>query len=186
MAVLERLDIQPSIQKTRVVDAPEQGFHFLGFHIAWRTSHRSGKGYPHIELSKRAEQGIKDRVKELTARRRTPVALTDRIGEVSRLLPGWSGYFHYRNCSTVPGRVKTHAAERVRTQLRRRHKLELWSILVYDLGGQSLIKRLPVAPLRHPVGRQAPECRLRNVPRRATRLPSREHECVARSWPPPR
>lgn len=55
MAVLERLDLQLDMQKTRVVDAPEQGFDVLGFPIAWRTSHRSGKGYPHIELPKRAE-----------------------------------------------------------------------------------------------------------------------------------
>ena len=30
----------------------------------------------------------------------------------------------YRTCSTVLGRVKTPAEERVRTQLRRRHKLQ--------------------------------------------------------------
>jgi len=121
--VLERLDLQLNPAKTQVVDAREQGFDFLGFHIAWRSSRRSGKGYPHVEPSPRAEQRIKDRVKELTARRRTPVSLTDMIGEVNQALRGWSGYFHYRNCSTVLGRVKTHTEERVRTQLRRRHKL---------------------------------------------------------------
>ena len=120
--VLERLDLQLNPAKTQVVDAREQGFDFLGFHIAWRRSRRSGKGYPHVEPSPRAEQRIKDRVKELTARRRTPVSLTDMIGEVNQALRGWSGYFHYRNCSTVLGRVKTHTEERVRTQLRRRHK----------------------------------------------------------------
>jgi hypothetical protein len=51
------------------------------------------------------------------------VALTDMIGSVNQALRGWSGYFHYRNCSQVLGRVKTHAEERVRTQLRRRHTL---------------------------------------------------------------
>jgi group II intron reverse transcriptase/maturase len=122
-AVLEKLDLRLNVQKTRVVDARADGFDFLGFRIAWRTSRRSGKGYPHVGPSKRAEQRIKDRVTELTARRRTPVALTAMIGDVNRALRGWSGYFHYRNCSKVLGRVKTHAEERVRTQLRRRHKL---------------------------------------------------------------
>ena len=123
-SVLERLDLKLNVQKTRVVDARAEGFDFLGFRIVWRTSRRSGKGYPHVEPSKRAEQRIKDRVKDLTARRRTPVALTDMIGEVNQALRGWSGYFHYRNCSTVLGRVKTHAEEWGRTQLRRRHKLQ--------------------------------------------------------------
>jgi group II intron reverse transcriptase/maturase len=123
-AVLEKLDLTLNTRKTRVVDARADGFDFLGFHIAWRTSRRSGKGYPHVEPSKRAEQRIKDRVTELTARRRTPVALEAMTGEVNRALRGWSGYFHYRNCSKVLGRVKTHAEERMRTQLRRRHKLQ--------------------------------------------------------------
>lgn len=123
-AVLERLDLTLNTQKTRVVDARAEGFDFLGFHIAWRVSRRSGKGYPHVEPSKQAEQRIKDRVKELTARRRTPVVLKDMIGEVNHALRGWTGYFHYRNRSTVLGRVKTHSEERLCTQLRRRHKLK--------------------------------------------------------------
>jgi hypothetical protein len=121
--VLEKLDLSLNAQKTRMVNARVDGFDFLGFHIAWRTSRRSGKGYPHVEPSKRAEQRIKDRIKDLTARRRTPVALDGMIGEVNPVLRGWAGYFHYRNCSKVLGRVKTHAEERVRTQLRHRHKL---------------------------------------------------------------
>lgn len=122
--VLEKLDLTLNTRKTRVVDARADGFDFLGFHIAWRKSRRSGKGYPHVEPSKRAEQRIKDRIKDLTARRRTPVALDDMIGEVNHALRGWTGYFHYRNCSKALGRVKTHAEERVRTQLRHRHKLQ--------------------------------------------------------------
>ena len=122
--VLEKLDLTLNTRKTRVVDARADGFDFLGFHIAWRKSRRSGQGYPHVEPSKRAEQRIKDRIKDLTARRRTPVALDDMIGEVNHALRGWTGYFHYRNCSKALGRVKTHAEERVRTQLRHRHQLQ--------------------------------------------------------------
>jgi len=45
------------------------------------------------------------------------------IGEVNRTLRGWSNYFHHRNCTGVFSKVKLHVEERVRTQLRRRHKL---------------------------------------------------------------
>ena len=45
------------------------------------------------------------------------------IGELNRTLRGWSNYFHYRNCSSVLSKVKMHVEERMRTQLRRRHKL---------------------------------------------------------------
>jgi RNA-directed DNA polymerase len=57
--VLEKLDLTLNAQKTREVDARADGFDFLGFRLAWRTSRRSGKGYPHVEPSKRAEQRIK-------------------------------------------------------------------------------------------------------------------------------
>lgn len=45
------------------------------------------------------------------------------VGEVNRTLRGWANYFHYRNCIGVMGDVKMHVEERVRTHLRRRHKL---------------------------------------------------------------
>lgn len=121
--VLERLELQLNRQKTHVVDARNQRFDFLGFSIGWRVSRYSGKGYPHVEPSPRSEQRIKTRIKELTARRRTPVPLPIITDEVNQVLRGWSGYFHYRNCSTVFGRLKSHVEERMRTQLRRRHKL---------------------------------------------------------------
>ena len=122
-SILERLDLKLNTDKTHVVDAGEQGFDFLGFSICWRTSRRSGKRYPHTEPSKRSQQRIKQRVTELTARRRTPVPLPVLVNEVNQALRGWSGYFHYRNCTHVFGRIKMHAEERLRTQLRRRHKL---------------------------------------------------------------
>jgi len=121
--VLERLELQLNRQKTHVVDARNQRFDFLGFSIGWRVSRYSGKGYPHVEPSRRSEQRIKTRIKELTARRRTPVPLPIMTDEVNQVLRGWSGYFHYRNCSTVFGRLKSHVEERMRTQLRRRHKI---------------------------------------------------------------
>ncbi|MCA9233810.1 MAG: hypothetical protein KDA57_24450, partial [Planctomycetales bacterium] len=42
---------------------------------------------------------------------------------LNRTLRGWSAYFHYRNSSNAFSNVKMHVEERMRTQLRRRHKL---------------------------------------------------------------
>jgi hypothetical protein len=121
--VLGRLDLSLNEAKTRVVDAREESFDFLGFSIALRRSYKSGKRYPHVEPSKRSVQRIKDRTKELTDRRRTPVPMSRIIDELNLTLRGWSNYFHYRNCTDVMSKVKTHVEERVRTHLRRRHKL---------------------------------------------------------------
>lgn len=122
-AVLGRLDLELNETKTRTVDAQTESFDFLGFSFVLRQSRRSGKWYPHVEPSKRSVKRIKDRVTELTARRRTPVPLDRLTEEVNQVLRGWSQYFHYRNSSGTFSSVKMHVEQRMRTQLRRRHKL---------------------------------------------------------------
>ncbi len=64
------------------------------------------------------------------------------IGELNRSLRGWSHYFHHRNCTQALSKVKLHVEERVRTHLRRRHKL---------LSRAQAYRRFPVrrAPARY-------------------------------------
>ncbi|MGR9107919.1 MAG: group II intron maturase-specific domain-containing protein [Gammaproteobacteria bacterium] len=88
-----------------------------------RQSRKSGKRYPHVEPSRRSVQRIKDRTAVLTDRRRTPVPMPQIIRELNRTLRGWSNYFHHRNCTRVMSKVNMHVGERVRTHLRRLHKL---------------------------------------------------------------
>lgn len=121
--VLKRLDLHLNETKTNVVDARTHSFDFLGFSFQLRCSRKSGKVYPHVEPSSRSQQRLKDRAKQLTDRRRCPVPLDDMMKELNNSLRGWSGYFHYRNSSKVFGNVKMQVEERLRTQLRRRHKL---------------------------------------------------------------
>jgi hypothetical protein len=59
----------------------------------------------------------------MTDRKRTPIPLPVLVEEVNMSLRGWSGYFHYRNCTGIFGEVKWHVEERLRTHLRRRFKL---------------------------------------------------------------
>ncbi len=71
--VLDRCELRLNEKKTKVVNAYEDSFDFLGFQFQMRRSFRSGKWYPHIEPSKRSEKRIKAKVKALTNSRRTPV-----------------------------------------------------------------------------------------------------------------
>jgi RNA-directed DNA polymerase len=121
--VLSLLDLRLNEQKTRIVNAYKERFDFLGFSFCLRQSHKSGKLYPHVEPSRRSVQRVKDRVKLLTDRKRTPIPLDDVVAEVNRSLRGWSEYFHYGNSSAVFGHVKWQVEERVRLHLRRRFKL---------------------------------------------------------------
>jgi group II intron reverse transcriptase/maturase len=62
--VLERLDLDLNETKTRVVDAREERFDFLGFSFHIRRSRKSGKRYPHVEPARRSVQRIKARIKQ--------------------------------------------------------------------------------------------------------------------------
>jgi hypothetical protein len=73
---------------------------------------------------KQALKEIKDSVTILTHRRMTPVPLKVIIEKINTALRGWVGYFHYRNCSQAFGRLKFHVEARVRTHLRKRHKIK--------------------------------------------------------------
>ncbi len=122
--VLERLKLTLNEKKTKVVNAHKGSFDFLGFSIQMGESRKSGKLYPHVQPSKKSLQIIKDRVAELTKRTRTAKPLTWIINEVNATVRGWVGYFHYRNCSSALKNLRYHAEERLRTHLRKRHKIK--------------------------------------------------------------
>ena len=121
--ILERLGLALNETKTKVVNAYQDKFDFLGFSIWMGKSGRTGKHYPHVQPSKKSMQSIKDRVTELTKRTRTIMPLEWVVNEVNATVRGWVGYFHYRNSSKTLTQIRRHVEERVRTHLRKRHKV---------------------------------------------------------------
>lgn len=122
--VLDRLDLRLNETKTRIVDARQESFNFLGFAIRVSKGLKSGKSYPHVCPAPKSLAKIKDRITQLTARERTPIPLEDIVGSMNASLRGWSGYFHYRNSNGVLEKVKTHAEECLRKHLMKRHKVK--------------------------------------------------------------
>lgn len=122
--VLGRLDLALNETKTRIVDARQESFNFLGFAIRVSKGWKTGKSYPHACPAPKSLVKIKDRITQLTARERTPIPLSDIIGSVNATLRGWVNYFHYRNSCSALGKVKAHAEERLRIHLMNRHKVK--------------------------------------------------------------
>jgi group II intron reverse transcriptase/maturase len=121
--ILERLKLTLNEAKTKIVNAHKGKFDFLGFSIRMAESWKTGNLYPHVQPSKKSLQKIKDRVTELTTRRRTIMPLEWIVKEVNATVRGWVGYFHYRNCSKALGQIRGHVEERLITHLRKRHKI---------------------------------------------------------------
>lgn len=121
--VLDRLQLTLNEAKSRTVNAHKESFRFLGFELRMRRSWRTGNTYPHVQPAKQSLKKVKDRITYLTQRRMTPVPLEDVMENINSTLHGWVGYFHYRNSLKALASVKAHAEERLRTHLRKRHKV---------------------------------------------------------------
>ena len=121
--ILERLELNLNEVKTKTVNALKESFDFLGFTIRMGQGKKTGKYYPQVQPSKKSLRIIKDRVTGLTKRGRTNIPLEWIVREVNATVRGWVGYFHYRNCSKILGKVRTHVEQRLITHLRKRHKV---------------------------------------------------------------
>jgi len=122
--VLDRLDLSLNETKTHIVDATDASFDFLGFTLQMSRGAKSGKPYPNVRPSDKSVKKIKARLTELTQRELTCIPLEDVVRNVNRSLRGWANYFHYRNSSLAMSKVRNHAEERLRTHLRKRHKVK--------------------------------------------------------------
>jgi RNA-directed DNA polymerase len=121
--ILTRMGLTLNEAKTQVIDAYQGKFTFLGFEIWMGRSDTTGKRYPHVQPSKKSLKKIKDRITQLTVRTRAVVPMDWLVNEVNALVRGWVGYFHFRNCSKSLHHVRWHLEERMRTHLRKRHKV---------------------------------------------------------------
>lgn len=122
--VLGRLGLALNEAKTKTVNAFKDKFDFLGFSIWMGKSSRTGNHYSHVQPSKKSLRCVKDRVTGLTKRERTLRPLPQVMGEVNETVRGWVGYFHFRNSSKALVQLRYHVEERLRTHLRKRHKIK--------------------------------------------------------------
>jgi len=123
--LLEHLGLKLNETKTQTVNAWRQGFDFLGHEIRMRRSPRSGKRYPHVQPGRRAVKRIKAKLTKLIGMNLTPLPLPAVIQRLNQSLQGWTGYFDYRNSTKVFGDLKLYAEERLRTHLRKHHKVSI-------------------------------------------------------------
>src|SRR5208337_5280994 len=97
--VLSDLGLTLSEEKTRVVDAWQESFNFLGFSIKMRTGLKTGRPFPLTVPSKKALQHIRSEIKQLTTERYSAIPTEEVIRRVNATARGWVGYFYYGNCT---------------------------------------------------------------------------------------
>ena len=120
--ILARLGLELHPGKTRRVDLGygKEGFDFLGCHLHKRLSgliwerERKRVYYLHRWPSQRAMKRIRQRVKELTPRRRCHADIREVIDELSPVLRGWGNYFRTGNASKRFNQLDTYVWRRLR------------------------------------------------------------------------
>jgi RNA-directed DNA polymerase len=120
--VLGHLGLALKAEKTRVLDARQEGFDFLGFTVQVRKSRRTGRNLPYIRPSRKALALIKAECKKLTCRRTLALPTEVVIQRLNEVIRGWVGYFYYENCSKDFSALRWFLEERVRIYLRRKHQ----------------------------------------------------------------
>jgi RNA-directed DNA polymerase len=126
-AILAKLGLEPKRAKTRIVHLREggEGIDFLGFHH--RHVRLKGPQRRHIHFlarwpSREAMQRARERIREITDRKRLRQPVEVIVQDLNRFLRGWGGYFRYGNSARHFTRISSYAVERLALFVAKRHK----------------------------------------------------------------
>ena len=140
--ILADLGLRLKQAKTRIVHLEEggPGFDFLGFHHRWvrgRTARSRHLCFLARWPSAQAMQHARDRIRELTHRRRLLVENEVVVQNLNRFLRGWTGYFRYGNSARHLVKIRNYALGRLTLFVAHRHKRSR------DYGWWTVVHRSP-------------------------------------------
>jgi hypothetical protein len=107
--------------KTKVVNARQESFTFLGFSIGMRKGLKRDYLFPFTEPSRKAMKHIRSEIKQLTTERYSATPTEEVIRRVNEVVRGWVGYFYYGNCTKAMSMVRDYLSYRIRVYIRRKH-----------------------------------------------------------------
>jgi group II intron reverse transcriptase/maturase len=138
--LLADLGLQLKEAKTTIVHlrVGGEGFDFLGFHHRLVSSQgRVGtKGVTFLARwpAKKAMQHARDRIRDLTARRRLLLRVDWIVEDLNRFLRGWAAYFRYGNSADQFNKINQYAWMRMAIFIAKRHRRSRnfgWSVVAY-------------------------------------------------------
>jgi group II intron reverse transcriptase/maturase len=143
---LARKGLKLNEAKTRMLDANRESFRFLSFEIGMKVSPNTGGRYPHVEPSHKAQQLLRDAVRNETAYWQRWRSCAETVRAINRIVQGWSNYFHYGNCGTVFSRLQRWVQNRFRLWLWKKYDKTLgrYTFFTSDrLYGQYQLWKMP-------------------------------------------
>ena len=121
--MMKRLKLTVNEQKSGLRTLPDETVDFMGYTIGRCYSTKTGKAYYGTKPSKKSIRKLTTKVSELTATRTTLLEAEVVVGQLNRLLAGWSHYFCLGPVSKSYRVADAHTTHRLRQWLRRKHKV---------------------------------------------------------------
>jgi RNA-directed DNA polymerase len=121
---LKKLGLTIHPTKTRLCQAREEPFDFLGYTFGPTRHWRTGKRFLSAKPSKKAQTRLKEKINTLL-HRGNPTPWPDLQTRLNRLLSGWAEYFSFGLTGQADDAIEWHVRGRVRRFLCRRHKLRV-------------------------------------------------------------
>jgi RNA-directed DNA polymerase len=120
--VMRRLGLTLNETKTKLRNARQESFDFLGYTFGPQHFRKDGHGYLGASPSKKSVARLRRKVSEVLVpgNKGTWPEVRDRLNSILR---GWSSYFGYGTRLLAYRAVDNHVGDRVRNFLRRRHKM---------------------------------------------------------------
>ena len=118
-ALTARLKLRLNPKKTRIVNANEESFDFVGFSYKKALNRVKTKKVAHYWPSQKAEKAIKEKVRKITNPAR-PIKIEQVVAELNPVIRGWVNYFRIANSSKKFGKIRLYAANKVRKFMMRR------------------------------------------------------------------
>jgi len=123
-SLLESYELKLHPQKSCVVDTKQESFNFLGFSVTTKINPKTGKRFPLITPSHKAEASFKAKIKNLTKRTMLCYKSEEIIPKLNSIARGWGNYFYYGNCVKSMQKMDNYLQSRVRIFLRRKHRIK--------------------------------------------------------------
>ena len=112
-----KLKLNP--KKTRIVNAQEESFDFLGFSFKKALNRQRTKKAAYYWPSQKAEKAIKEKVRKITNPKR-PIKVEQVVSELNPVIRGWVNYYKIANSSKKFGKIRLYTANKVRKFMMRR------------------------------------------------------------------
>ncbi len=121
-AMMQRLKLTVNEEKTGRCRIPQAHFDFLGYTFGRCFSAKTGRAYIGTSPSKKSIKKVCRTISEATSRRWLLKDAEERVATLNRILVGWANYFHLGPVSKAYRAVDSHASERLRRWLRKKHQ----------------------------------------------------------------